>query len=160
MKLRNKKTGEIATVEGFGSAEGEIQMTYTIDNDETKLYLYCTPSLTTFNEDWEDYEEPKGTYFINTQGDVQFWDSSSFAYPDDWSKEKQIGNYFETKEEAEKAVEKLKAWKRLKDDGITYSLDEGNGTPYIIIHSKEEKGPVQKVLRILEDLTLLFGGEE
>jgi len=28
---------------------------------------------------------------------------------------KSIGNYFETKEEAEKAVEKLKAWKRLKD---------------------------------------------
>ena len=28
---------------------------------------------------------------------------------------KAIGNYFDTKEEAEKAVEKLKAWKRLNE---------------------------------------------
>ena len=30
-------------------------------------------------------------------------------------KDKEIGNYFETVEEAEQAVEKLKAWKRLRD---------------------------------------------
>lgn len=34
---------------------------------------------------------------------------------------KQIGNYFKTKEEAEKAVEKLKAWKRLKDKGFRFT---------------------------------------
>lgn len=31
-----------------------------------------------------------------------------------------IGNCFKTKEEAEKAVEKLKAWKRLKDSGLKF----------------------------------------
>lgn len=31
-----------------------------------------------------------------------------------------IGNYFETREEAEKAVERLKAWERLKDAGLKF----------------------------------------
>lgn len=31
-----------------------------------------------------------------------------------------IGNCFESREEAEKAVEKLKAWKRLKDSGLKF----------------------------------------
>lgn len=29
-----------------------------------------------------------------------------------------------------------------------------------VIHSKEEKGTVQKVMRIIENLKLLFGGED
>lgn len=32
----------------------------------------------------------------------------------------EIGNCFQTKEEAERAVEKLKAWKRLKDSGLKF----------------------------------------
>ena len=32
----------------------------------------------------------------------------------------EIGNCFQTKEEAEKVVEKLKAWKRLKDSGLKF----------------------------------------
>ena len=32
----------------------------------------------------------------------------------------EIGNCFQTEEEAEKAVEKLKAWKRLKDSGLKF----------------------------------------
>ena len=33
---------------------------------------------------------------------------------------KAIGNYFETKKEAERAVKKLKAWKRLKEKGFEF----------------------------------------
>lgn len=91
-KLRNKITGEI----------NEFMVHKRIEDSEDGNPVYAP--FDGHIDEWEDYEEPKGTYFINTQGDVQFWDSSSFAYPDDWSKEKQIGNYFETKEEAEKAV--------------------------------------------------------
>lgn len=115
------------------------------------------------NEEWEDYEEPKGTYFINTQGDVQFWDSNSFAYPDDWSKEDLIGNYFETKEEAEKAVEKLKAWKRLKDKGFRFTGFEetdrgclGDFTIYCYI----EPDYTRPYDDVNDDLDLLFGGED
>lgn len=73
-----------------------------------------------------------------------------------------IGNLFDTKEEAEKSAEKLRAWKRLKDNGISFSLDimDNKGTPYIKIHSKHERGTFQKVMEITHDLYLIFGGED
>jgi hypothetical protein len=156
MKLRNKKTGEIATVEGFGSAEDEIQMTYTIDNDETKLY--CTPSLTTFNEEWEDYKELKEYYWIDYDGEVK-----TFVTLYEWQeKMKELGNYFETKEEAEKAVEKLKAWKRLKDNGFEFDgiILEGSNC-LIKTKLKDNTGVTfDHAQQFYEDVDLLFGGEE
>ena len=151
MKLRNKKTGEVLEMERSSSVIKDKFRIY--DAYKNKFYTYS--SLAELNAEWEDDEEPKGTYFINTQGDVQFWDSSSFAYPDDWTNEKEIGNYFETKEEAEKAVEKLKAWKRLKDKGFRFncwyggSKDISFSIPQEIIDKTTAK-----------DLDLLFGGEE
>ena len=75
---------------------------------------------------------------------------------------KQIGNYFETKEEAEQAVEKLKVWKRLKDDGLKirkYELNGGtdkNGCFYgDICLTLDISKPVYEDI-----LQLLFGGEE
>jgi hypothetical protein len=62
--------------------------------------------------------EPKDYWFIGAGGEVMKTDRG----PDDKdAKQMQsIGNYFETKEEAEKAVEKLKAWKRLKGGGFVF----------------------------------------
>ena len=159
MKLRNKKTGEIANVEGLGYAENEIQMTYTINNDETNLYLYCTPSLITFNEDWTDYEEPKEYWYIDCYGMV----IRSLVNDNEWDeRRKRIGNYFETEEEAEKALEKLKAWKRLKDSGITFKNWTINQTGTIDCFATwgDNIPPSRKNPTLLEDLDLLFGGEE
>lgn len=53
-------------------------------------------------------------------------DSNGSVYDSVWSNDyidrnrSEIGNCFKTKEEAEKAVEKLKAWKRLKDSGLKF----------------------------------------
>lgn len=69
---------------------------------------------------------------------------------------KQFGNYFNTREEAEKAVEKLKAWKQLKDKGfqvVNLIIDEERGTEGIIQYSCEQ--PCNK-----KELTKVFGGEE
>lgn len=80
----------------------------------------------------------------------------------DYEMAKSIGNYFETKEEAEKAIEKLKAWKRLRDKGAMFKEwfwdkyygtcinigDSGSG--YIDDGDKQNK----------KDLDLLFGGVE
>lgn len=74
-----------------------------------------------------------------------------------WQEEMRfIGNYFETREEAEQAVEKLKAWKRLKDT-ITRvdraSVDDvGTATLFIRYKGKDHK-------KVQKDLDLLFGGE-
>lgn len=162
MKLRNKKTGEVLEMERSSSVIKDKFRIY--DAYKNKFYTYS--SLAELNAEWEDDEEPKGTYFINTQGDVQFWDSSSFAYPDDWTNEKEIGNYFETKEEAEKAVEKLKAWKRLKDKGFRFTLTPGVGSLDIapgkfqieITADMPEKWFCCDAVQ--EDLDACFGGEE
>ena len=68
---------------------------------------------------------------------------------------KSIGNYFETREEAEKAVEKLKAWKRLKDKGFRFDCWYG-GSKDIAFSIPQEiiDKPTAK------DLDLFFGGEE
>ena len=158
MKLRNKKSGEIIDLyEGLIRDDGEHIIIKPVSVLE-KCYVYN--SIAELNAEWEDYkddEEPKKYWFINWNGDIDDETDDGFAVDKSC---KEIGNYFKTKKEAEKAVEKLKAWKQLKDDGITFTLDESNGTPFIVIGSKEETGTVQKVARIVESLTLLFGGED
>ena len=73
---------------------------------------------------------------------------------------KQIGNYFETKEEAELAVEELKAWKRLKDKGFRFNrwtIPQEPKTPHIKLVIEAE----MEVPDSPYDLDLLFsGGEE
>ena len=70
---------------------------------------------------------------------------------------KSIGNYFETKEEAEKAVEKLKAWKRLKDKGVTFgnslTMFDLNGCVGIRVY-------IPKGVSATDDFEIIFGGEE
>lgn len=98
MKLRNKKTGEI-----------------TEANDWNIISDYN--SLAELNAEWEDYEEPKGFWMINVLGIVEYVHDLTEA---EVKMMEEIGNYFETEEEAEKAAEKLKAWKRLKDKGFWF----------------------------------------
>lgn len=90
----------------------------------------------------QDYEEPKGIqciYYVN-----HF----------DAAKINGVIVGFETKEEAEKAMEKLKAWKRLKDKGFKFDNFVRNAIYYVLSDEEIEKDDV------LEDLDLLFGGEE
>lgn len=155
MRLRNKKTGEIG--EFFCSGDpymGEITLGVEFENEETVKYN----SLSKMAEEWEDYEEPKDYWYIDLDGEIL---NDSSVYEDKTVRGmKEIGNYFETKEEAEKAVEKLKAWKRLKDRGFIFCGYEALGCGEIHftsdwdIEDEYEKGQRRK------DLDLLFGGEE
>ena len=151
MKLRNKKTGEIGyLIVGRGSNH------YVVANNE---WDNCGEynSLAELNEEWEDYEEPKGFWSISGDATIEHYDRLN---ENDCCKE--IGNYFETKEEAERAVEKLKAWKRLKDKGLKireYELNGGtdrNGcfTGNICLTLDITKPIYEDVIQ------LLFGGEE
>jgi hypothetical protein len=120
MKLRNKKTGEIGYL-----LVGKGSNYYIVTNDE---WEDCGKydSLSELNEDWEDAsEEPKDNnyWYIDDLGRIQF--SSEVldeieGHPNNWMSRKIFGNYFSSREEAEKAVEKLKAWKRLKDKGFCF----------------------------------------
>jgi hypothetical protein len=136
MKLRNKKTGEIREVKKI-----------MVDD------MFTINSLAELNE-WEDYEEPKDFWYIDNECGVMCESTDPSLWDKKYAIEfmKQIGNYFETKEEAEKAVEKLKAWKRLKDSGFVFC---GKGDCLDTI--KFDYGPAGYNN---QDFNLLFGGEE
>ena len=162
MKLRNKKTGEI----------GELQITekhcaVVVGNGTASCGIAIYNSLADINEDWEDYEEPKDRWYINENGGVLHY------VPDDPEGEDltynkyqdEIGNYFETKEEAEEAVERLRAWKRLKDEGLKLKMweweyiynDNISGELIIKAHIDDATDSDGKYTK---DLDLLFGGEK
>lgn len=137
MKLQNKKTGEIVPASNIAVGIG----------NDGKWY----DSLAELNKDWKDYEEPKGYWSYDTfNNDVTF---NSIANEDDRKADQAIGNYFETEEEAEKAVEKLKAWKRLKDKGFRITLNDYKGNAWLQANWGNLQGDYSDVL-------LLFGGEE
>ena len=79
---------------------------------------------------------------------------------------KEIGNHFETEEEAEKAVEKLKAAKRLKDKGFRFTLIPGVGsldvTPGKFQIEINAEMPEKWFCcdSVEKDLGACFGGEE
>lgn len=155
MKLRNKKTGIIVDV-----------LTDTIDLKVLKhLDEVCGhyTSLAELNEEWEDYNEYE-YWFIDNNGDIIFTDlDDDKIWKDLKDERKTFGNYFETKEEAEKAVEKLKAWKRLKDAGFKFNnwiydyreAEKENERGLSIGASYNQLSKVDA-----DDLDLLFGGEE
>lgn len=152
MKLKNKKTGEmiefdailpVKDVRGGGVAHLEYG------------------SLAELNEEWEDApEEPTSYWFVRDDGNTDYNPINSSIV----KRHKEIGNYFESEEEAEKAVEKLKAWKRLKDKGFEFCCDIkyeslcGNGfnIPLNAIMPPEAFTDTE----ISRDLDLLFGGEK
>lgn len=154
MKLRNKKTGEICEV-----LTDSIAVKVFIDSHDMTGYY---TSLAELNEEWEDApEEPKEYWCID-------WTEIGGIYRNKYEDElddfnKQIGNHFGTREEAKKAVEKLKAWKRMKDKGFRFegwTIDDGLKISICTnfdgdnIYSNSEK-------EIKNDLDLLFpGGEE
>jgi hypothetical protein len=112
------------------------------------------------NEEWEDVpEEPKEYWCIREDGVVEkrpypiIIECAEQEYRDAM---REIGNYFETKEEAELAVRKLKAWKRLEDKGLKFFdnkiIGEYGNVSYTLTYPAttiEEK-----------DLDLLFSGED
>ena len=145
MKLRNKKTGKIV--------ETDLEIKST-DGFGWKL---SAKNLAELNEEWEDYKEPnKYWYYDTTKNGVE-----EITHLEDKEKDQAIGNYFETKEEAEKAVEKLKAWKRLKDKGFRFNgFGIGLNDPHFTIFLVRDWGKfIPKELWEDEDLKLLFGAD-
>lgn len=156
MKLKNKKTGEIIEVESL-DVDSPTEGIVGIQSFDRKGSYN---SLAELNEEWEDYEETKGYWCIDWTGGV-----NHITVLDDTDKyekdKKQIGNYFETKKEAEKAVEKLKAWKWLKEYGVKFNLDfVKNNINFTYRLSGCLCATVDYEKEIFEKLHLLFGGEE
>ena len=106
----------------------------------------------------EKYQaKPKEYWFINSCGVVEV--RTAEEQPAVADMHKQFGNYFETKEEAKKALEKLKAYKRLKDKGFAFNgwnweyQEIGYNLVYTAISEED-------VVNAEEDLDVLFEEEE
>ena len=160
MKLRNKKTGETVEFRYLLSDYIAPLVLTTYENDKPEMYKYN--SLAELNAEWEDYEEPKDFYYIQPDGDLHLVQCRVPNY--ELIKFKQIGNYFDTKEEAELAVRKLKAWKLLKDecdikfDGII--RDDKAMLKGVKLSYDRHQVTLDRMRECMDALQLLFGGEE
>lgn len=161
MKLRNKKTGEIVEPFGITCINGR---TFVRFDDGKGTFKFEVHSLAELNAEWEDYEEPKEYWYIDYDGGILCGET------DNSSAEKMMismGNHFESLEEAEKAVEKLKAFKRLKDKGFRFVGVRGIGkvidfdipAPYNHV-AFDEYNANEDELEFYTDLMLIFGGEK
>lgn len=160
MRLRNKKTGEIPEkIETITYIQWskKIMMVY-INNSGERIMKYYN-SLEAFNEEWEDYEESKEYwYYDTTKNGVD-----KITHLEDKEKDQTIGNYFETEEEAEKAVEKLKAWKRLRNKGIRFShfvIDHNDKYAKVIVKADDMAVPFDEARQFYDDFTLIFGSDK
>lgn len=146
MKLKNKKTGEI----GYLIVGKGVDHYVVADDNWNACGKY--KSLAELSEDWEDYEEPKKYWYIGDRGEIfpEIVENPGHIWH---QARKEIGNYFETKEEAEKAVKKLKAWKRLKDKGFKITLVQDGGYVYL-------QADWGLLLGDFSNVELIFGGEE
>lgn len=176
MKLRNKKTGEVVDFIGVYDVRNLDTIPHT-NRFELDIRRYSNGydgekesieylSLEELTREWEDYQE-KGCWCIEFDGDIF---NAENLMEDTKYRMRAIGNCFDTKEEAEKALEKLKAWKRLKDKGFRF---EGIKQDYTRFFNQQK--PIRIGRKYLqfnkaedeewlkengEDLDLLFGGEE
>ena len=157
MKLRNKKTGEI--LEEVRSSMDSKDRLRIYDMLTDKYYTYN--SLAELNEEWEDYEEPKKHYSITQFGDVV--DEVDGYMSETIDEMKEIGNYFDTREEAEKAVERLRAWKRLKDKGFRHThfvIDHKTKSAKVVYKAQELGLTFEEAKQFYENFYLLFGGKD
>ena len=132
MKLRNKRTGEIGNL--HYDPEKEYHFIVSTD-DPADMRLY--KKLSQLNEKWEDVPEELGK-ILNIYTDETDMGRITIEY---------------NTEKAEKAVEKLKAWKRLEDKGFRFC---GGDDACISYAADIENWSMQD----LQDFDLLFGGEK
>ena len=162
MKLVNKNTtnikvfGEIVPCNEYGCI--------AVKTDQGVTWYYR--SLAELNAEWEDVpEEPKEWWYIDIHGPHKVTNNDEY-YQQVKNASKEIGNYFETNEEAELAVRKLKAWKRLKGGGFEFMScsyghdkttdDTGGWIRFRVNHLYDERYGCE----VEKDLDLLFSGED
>lgn len=148
-KLRHKVTGEVINSK-------ELLTDEFITDLFSKDFNYLQSKLEKIQDVWEVYEEKKFWYIY--AGHV-------FEGECDNAMERMLkatANYFKTKEEAVKAVEKLKAWKRLKDKKIFIYRDHFDYRSQDGSFNVEfgDKLSNDEVNQVNDDLDLLFGDEE
>ena len=159
MKLRNKKTDEVIDFDSITDAcfGTKIQLQAT-DRHNKPIYIYN--SLAELNAEWKDYEEPKEYWYIEPNGVIARIDEWECCTDSDIEIMKSLGNYFETKEDAEKAVENFKAFKRLQELGFRFDGIRFRDNHNYIEWKIEAKNELtdDEIGELLGNLYKVFGG--
>lgn len=125
MRLKTKfqnedfELGEVVDAEVYHGGSHAIKVAIASHGGMHNFYY---DSLDSMCNEWEDApEEPKVGYIIDPmEEDCVSADDSGYE-ESDVERAKELGLWFKTEEEAKRAVEKLKAWKRLKDNGFRFN---------------------------------------
>lgn len=151
--------GEVVEADIYYGGSGRIKV--IAEPVRGGMITFYFETLKGMNEMFEDApEEPKEYWYIDWNGEA----GRSDIHDERTEQMKLIGNYFESKEEAEKAVEKLKAFKRLKDKGFSFDpVDRyealcGNGFNIPITATMPPEAYTDT--EVSKDLDICFGGEE
>lgn len=155
MKLRNKDDGRVRE---FGIEEGKSFPYYLRDEYGNTAHFKTLAEVARY---WEDYEEDELLYVISAEHKSGYQCVLKEDYPEICKVAKELGIGFETEKECQKAVLKLKAWKRLKDKGFELSgcfdTDEGEDGEVLVMTN----GYIPHIDDdILANLEIVFGGEE
>lgn len=151
MKLRNKKTGEIGLVH-CDATMFATKIGVFVGNDIKLNAPYKEyNSLAELNTEWEDYEDEL-LYVISAEHKSGYQCVLKEEYPEICKAAKELGIGFETEKECQKAVGKLKAWKRLNEKGFRITLHNCKGDAWLEANWGNLQGDHSDVL-------LLFGGE-
>lgn len=162
MRLKNKKTGEVGNLALNVNPNRESYSVLSTENGDTvcgNLVLADYNSLAELTEEWEDMpEEPRYYYFIRSESLTV--GCSPISNTRSCRNRKEIGNYFETEEETEKAIEKIKAWKRLRAKGFRFANCEIEMSEIIVPEITIKAFVDTEEPEALNLVNLLFGGEE
>ena len=143
MKLKNKKTGEIVELLGI-SRKGD--RTFVQFEDEKGVFKGEYSSLAELNAEWEDYEEPKGSAL-----DLMILTLTNFIENEPDEDKVDL-------EECKQMLEKIKAWKRLKDKEFEFvGCCKDNTINFEFVGHPLSYDEAEEAE---QDLAFLFGGEE
>lgn len=170
MKLKTKfqdeyfNLEEVADVDIATMPDGRIKAQARAMRGGLHTIFYKTKAE--FDADWEDApdapEEPEEYWYVSCDGRVLKATTDQYEYNEKHnSGHVSIGNYFSSKEEAELAGCKLKAWQRLKDKGFKFDgydvahKSNGNLAGQIFYDAGD-----YSIEDIDKEMDLLFGGVE
>ena len=166
MRLRNRKTGEIVenayireTHDFYRHNKRTIAVFVRDGNHPPERVSTGYETLAELNAEWCDVLEMQGYWYINEFGspiEMTYTRENMFD-----KARKNFGNYFESEEEAKRVVEKLKAFRRLRDKGFRFTGYSEKDREYIHqIEIYAEANPDGKAVDLAEDsdIKLLFGG--
>ena len=152
-KFRDKETG----VEGYLRANRYME--YQIEDEKGVPINGSFKTLSELLEKWEEIEEePKEHWAID-----QFGEPINVSGLSRLQLEKlhRLGNDFPSENATMKAIEKLEAWKRLKDKGFRFDgYDVAHNSNGNLCGQLFYNAGDYCIEDVEKDLDLLFGGEE